>query len=732
MNTSTAYHIPAYSLLLQPPPGDLTGPYPALAYLKSYAEQYGHEVRVRDLAIESFSFLVGERTLSRSLARAHALMRELEAKSSLKPSEQRRYRVLMSVAAIGSGPSVISDALKIFKDRNRFYNYPLYKQACAALNSMYRLLSALHYPTVVTPSEYPEAQALNSFESVMEHCGTALNPFIDYYESVLFPQVAERPPAIIGISMEFASQSVQALVLGRLLKERFPSIHVTMGGAYLSQWALLMGEAQCSWLFNCTDSVVLGEGERAFTLLLDHVASGRSLDDIPNLMHSDASSGAIQRFTSIKYPNPAELPPPDYSDLDLAAYLIPKPVIPYCVSRGCYWGKCVFCQNRYGENRMRPYQTVPVDKALAEMSFLAEKHGANHFNFSNDVIDPAYLKRFSEAVTASGKKFRWNTDLRAGNAVTPDLCRLMARAGLNSVAIGVESGCQRTLDAMHKGKQVDTVGRVMKDLYDNGVATQAMGFFGFPGETEEEAGMTVSLLEQNADRISYYVIGLLMVLPGSKMHEDPEKYGVTSISYDGNALMAPQPVWRSDTRIPGSGVNRLYHRLSHLEEIFAINDYPYVGALCTNHSFLYFERGPDILKRLKAAEKQDYSKLIHVFTIQDRHAQGKKLKALVPRFAFPSVVYSSPFSAAQISADAQARPSGSLVHSGAGAHYLVPLCKGPIEIGPAERRLLENIDGRRNLKSIFSRLETTDSDKAVSFFVGLVFQGLVSLGSPQR
>ncbi len=42
-------------------------------------------------------------------------------------------------------------------------------------------------------------------------------------------------------------------------------------------------------------------------------------------------------------------------------------------------------------------------------------------------------------------------------------------------------------------------------------------------------------------------------------------------------VMAPQPIWGANIRISGAAVNRLYHRLSHLEEVFAINDYPYVG-----------------------------------------------------------------------------------------------------------------------------------------------------------
>ena len=97
----------------------------------------------------------------------------------------------------------------------------------------------------------------------------------------------------------------------------------------------------------------------------------------------------------------------------------------------------------------------------------------------------------------------------------------MAKAGLNAVAIGFESGCQKTLDAMDKGNRVEITREVLKNLYEAGVATQAMGIFGFPGETEQNGEETVRFLEENVDRISYYVMGLLMVMPGSRMYDDP-------------------------------------------------------------------------------------------------------------------------------------------------------------------------------------------------------------------
>ena len=210
---------------------------------------------------------------------------------------------------------------------------------------------------------------------------------------------------------------------------------------------------------------------------------------------------------------------------------------------------------------------------------------------------------FSRAVIDSGKTFFWNTDLRAEKAFTKSTCRIMAKAGLNAVAVGFESGCQKILDAMEKGNRVETTRSVLKNLYETGIATQVMGIFGFPGETEKYGEETVRFLEENEDRISYYVMGLLMVMPGSRMHANPRTYGVTSISYANNPLKTPEPVWTSNLRMSVGTVHRLYQRLGRLENVYTINEYPYVGGLSTNHGFLYFRMGPDILKRLQIEAK---------------------------------------------------------------------------------------------------------------------------------
>ncbi|HIJ55587.1 MAG TPA: radical SAM protein [Deltaproteobacteria bacterium] len=722
-NKNTGTH----ALLLQPPPGDLTGPYPALCYLKSYAAAKNYRVTVRDLGIEAFHYLSGTKQVQHLADRAAELRKKLETKGFLAPAEQQHYHLLLMAMGIGLNTGLQDQVLGCFKNRNKFYDYRLYKKACRVLGSFFRLLSAVHYPTIVTPSEYPTATMLKTMKKVLDHRKRCVNPYTHFYEDVLLPQIAAEKPPVIGISMVFASQSVQALVLGNLLKESFPDIHITLGGAYLSQWVMVMGETQITELFHCTDSVICGEGETSFVTLLEQIANGESLSGIPNLIHHNPNTGAFQRFDELIYTDVSAQPPPDFTDLELSAYLTPETVIPYSISRGCYWGKCVFCQNRYGDYQMRRYQTVPVDKAIAEMTRLSEQYQTDHFNFSNDVIDPAYLKQFSRAVIDSGKTFIWNTDLRAEKAFTKGECRMMAKAGLNTVAVGFESGCQKTLDAMDKGNRVETTREVLKNLYESGIATQVMGIFGFPGETEKDGEETVRFLEENMDRISYYVMGLLMVMPGSRMHDNPLSHGVTSISYANNPLKTPEPVWTSNTRMTVNAVHRLYQRLCLMENFYAINEYPYVGGLSTNHGFLYFRLGPDILKRLREEENQRHYKLHEMLGMDRLHRKTQTIKSVVPSFAFPYTVCRSPYPVEKIPMEPEG-PSGKLqLSKGSERDYLIDPVNVPIQIGGLEIRLLSRINGLRNMKSILKKIAPDPQKKALYFVMYLLASGLVEV-----
>lgn len=711
------------AILLQPPPGDVTGPYPALSYLKSFAARQGYRALVKDLGIEALQYLSRPEHVAGMLENIRQTCSRLEVAPTLDAEKQRHYGMLISALPAKDHPEWFSQKFQLFRQPDTFYDYRRYKQARGGLNAFFDLLSAATYPTTLTAATYPTATMLKTMDNIQAHQDPAVNPYIPYYEKVLFPFIAAHRPVLVGISMVFHNQSVQALVLGRMIKNRFPEIHVSLGGAYLSQWAMTADDMHLEQLIDCAHSIVCGEGEQAFTDLLERVLENKAPANLPNLICRDESTGKLVRCQHLNYTDISNQPPPDFSDLDLSAYLAPQIVIPYCISRGCYWGRCVFCQNRYGDHSIRRYQTVGVEKALAEMGALADQYGSQHFNFSNDVIDPVFLKKLSHAMLDSSRSFTWNTDLRAEKAYDAQTCQLMARAGLSSVAIGFESGCQKTLDTMDKGKQVKTISQVLHNFYTAGVATQAMGIFGMPGESEVDGKETVHFLEANADDISYYVMGLLMVLPGSRMHRNPGAHGVTDISYDRNPLKTPEPVWRSDTRMSLASVNMLYARLSHLEEIFTIDEYPYAGGLCTNHGFLYYTLGPDILKRLRQNENAELNRLQRLLGLAGAPAIPKKFTRLVASLAYPYYLQRSRFPLDRLAVESTDAQGVSELAPVSDTDFLVlPGYEHhkPVMIGRQEIKLLNRMNGRRSLRDVLKRTERAQMKRALSFVWFLV------------
>jgi hypothetical protein len=218
-------------------------------------------------------------------------------------------------------------------------------------------------------------------------------------------------------------------------------------------------------------------------------------------------------------------------------------------------------------------------------------------------------------------------------------------------------------------------------------------------------------------------MGLLMVLPGSRMHSDPPAHGVTAISYERNPLKTPEPVWWSDTRMSLHSVNNLYARLNRLEEIFAIDEYPYVGGLSTNHGFLYYTLGPDILKRLRLDEHTQLGRISRLLGQNSPFAGIKHLNAVVPRQILLHCLHRSRFALHRLSMEPDEAHRVPELNPADDNDFLLfagddtPLA---VMVGQPEIRLLNRIDGRRSLKDVMKKVEKTEMKRALSFLWFLV------------
>jgi hypothetical protein len=81
----------------------------------------------------------------------------------------------------------------------------------------------------------------------------------------------ETPPALVGISVLYSGQVIAALTLTRLIKAKWPTVPVIWGGAHVT--ALSREISRDRSYASCADGFVFGYAEKTWVELLDSVAS---------------------------------------------------------------------------------------------------------------------------------------------------------------------------------------------------------------------------------------------------------------------------------------------------------------------------------------------------------------------------------------------------------------------------------------------------------------------------
>lgn len=80
--------------------------------------------------------------------------------------------------------------------------------------------------------------------------------------------------------------------------------------------------------------------------LVSAVGAKQSLADVPNTIYKDATGVHVSATSFAE--DMHTLPPPDFDGLPLEKYFVPTKILPYLATRGCYWGRCEFCDHGEG------------------------------------------------------------------------------------------------------------------------------------------------------------------------------------------------------------------------------------------------------------------------------------------------------------------------------------------------------------------------------------------------
>ena len=265
------------------------------------------------------------------------------------------------------------------------------------------------------------------------------------------------PFDLVAIS-SFSAQIKEAYRLAD--RYRAAGTKVVLGGLHVTA---VPGEAA-----QHADSIVVGEGESSWPVLLSDLRAGR----LAKIYDSRTKSFDL-----------ADAPMPAFHLLDVEKYNR----ITVQTQRGCPW-RCDFCA---ASIRISPtYKIKPIDKVIAEIRRIKEiwPHPFIEFADDNSFVNKAHSKRLLRSLIK--ENIRWFTETDVSVADDGELLNLMRESGCAQVLIGFESPSRRGLNGLEKrtnwkAKQLDRYARAIERIQDHGITVNGCFIFGLDGTGPE-------------------------------------------------------------------------------------------------------------------------------------------------------------------------------------------------------------------------------------------------------
>jgi radical SAM superfamily enzyme YgiQ (UPF0313 family) len=334
------------------------------------------------------------------------------------------------------------------------------------------------------------------------------------------------------------------------------------------------------------DVVVRGEGEETLLELAQNVSNPQALKKIEGITFRN--NGETVRTPTRPYiHNLDELPRPAYKYFSLENYrLFGRKMLPIMTSRGCP-SQCSFCTTA----RMfgKAFRARSPKSIVDELEWLRDEHGADAFSFYDDTFTLNTKRAVAICEEIKNRKIGlpWDCQTRVSR-VSTELLATMRDANCQQVFFGVESGCQKILDAVNKGTTVEQNHRAIKMAKDAGLFVAISVIIGYPGETRDMLIQTIDLVKK-AEPDDVYIC-VATPYPGTELRRLVEEMGY-EISNDWGRYDTTTPIFKNPNlsaedirKLRTSFYNSFYSPKYVLRHIFKKNFYSRVMArTAVNH-----------------------------------------------------------------------------------------------------------------------------------------------------
>ena len=340
-------------------------------------------------------------------------------------------------------------------------------------------------------------------------------PALEMDHEKLKAKIASFKPNVVGItSMTPTIQST--LLSARVAKEACPDAIVTLGGSHATFMDRQILEQEAA-----VDVVVRGEGEQTFLEIARNVSDSKSLDRVDGVTFRN-SDQIIQTPNRPFIQNLDQLPYPAYEYFPLKKYrLFGKLYLPIITSRGCPF-QCSFCTT----SRMfgKEYRVRSPKNIVDELEFLKNTYGADAFTFYDDTLtlDKNRIFKICEEIKTRKIDVPWDCQTRV-DQISREVLAEMRETNCQQVFFGVESGCQKILDAVKKRTTVEQNAKAIRLAKEAGLFVAISIMIGYPGETADMLKQTLDFIRKAEPDDVYLCVAT--PYPGTELRRLVEEMG---------------------------------------------------------------------------------------------------------------------------------------------------------------------------------------------------------------
>jgi radical SAM superfamily enzyme YgiQ (UPF0313 family) len=518
------------TMLLFPPEWVPTAPYLALPSLTAVLRAYGHQVIQKDINIEMYDLFFTDTFLiwvKMRMDQQRRGLEEREAREQLSDLERERLTCLRAQDGVDvmALAEQAEDAKAVVRGQE-FYQAEKLEWALNTFRDVMQFISAAYFPASLV--FYPMESNLGYRSGVSAEVLASLedeqvNIYRDVCRQLVLPAIHKEQPEVIGVSIGTQMQLLAGLTICKMIKTEFPDIHITVGGNVITRLQDDLPKRD-KFFTNVFDTAILYEGEHALVWLLEALAGERTWEQVPNLMWFH--DGQVKVNTEIYTEKTTALPLPDFDGLPLDTYFVPERILPYLATRGCYWGRCTFCD--HGQGYFDQYRGKPAQDVVREIKALKEKYDAQHFLFSDESYPPALLKKVTQLLIQEEVNIKWTTLIRFEETLQdPEIWKQAVQAGCCTLYYGMESANERVLALMDKHAKKSVIENNLREAAKAGIWNHVMAFYGFPGEMQNEAEETRQFLLDNKRYIHSVELFYFVAYRHTPMVRNPEKFGIT-------------------------------------------------------------------------------------------------------------------------------------------------------------------------------------------------------------